>query len=71
MRQRRESLKPFRRVVGGGAGFIISLLIGSELVRNAHTARELSFPQEKNGASGVATSGQGTQALVPKYVEAS
>src|SRR5262249_39222046 len=47
MLQRSALRKSFQSVVGGGAGLIISLLIGSSLIRTAYTAQNLTFQQEE------------------------
>ena len=65
MRQRSGALKSFQRVVGGGVGLFISLLIGSSLIITAQTAQSLSYPQEETGVISAVSSGLQTQALEP------
>ncbi|HKQ74752.1 MAG TPA: tetratricopeptide repeat protein [Blastocatellia bacterium] len=65
MVQRSALRNTFRRVVGGGVGLLITLLIGSSLIRTAHTAQTLSFQQDKAGAGAAAPSEGETQALEP------
>jgi CHAT domain-containing protein/tetratricopeptide (TPR) repeat protein len=71
MLQRNALRRSFRRIVGVGAGLLITLLIGSSHIRTAHTAQlkflqSLSFQQEKAGA-GAAPGGAETQALDPGH----
>ncbi len=65
MLQRNALRGSFRRVVEGGIGLLIFLLIGLSLISTAHTAQSLSFPQDKTGASSPAPSGEDAQALEP------
>src|SRR5262245_4690192 len=62
MLQRNALRGSFRRGVGGGVGLLIILLIGSSLIRSAHT---LSFQQGKAGANSAAPSAEEAQALDP------
>jgi CHAT domain-containing protein/Tfp pilus assembly protein PilF len=69
MLQRSALRRSFRRIVGVGAGLIITLLIGSSHIRTAHTAQlkflqTQSFQQDKAGA-GSAPGGAETLALDP------
>ena len=69
MLQRSQLRRSFRRIVGVGAGLIITLLIGSSHIRTAHTAQlkflqTQSFQQDKAGA-GSAPGGAETLALDP------
>jgi CHAT domain-containing protein/Tfp pilus assembly protein PilF len=65
MLQRNALRGSFRRVVGGGVGLLIFLLIGSSFIRPAHTAQALSFQQDKAGAGAAALGGAETQSLDP------
>jgi CHAT domain-containing protein/Tfp pilus assembly protein PilF len=69
MLQRNALRRSFRRIVGAGIGLFIVLLIGSSLIRTAHTAqlkvlRTLSAQQDKAGA-GAAPGGAATLAIDP------
>ncbi len=63
MLPRSQLRKLFQRVVRGGEGLLIGLLIGSGLVGTVHTAQTLSFPQDKTAASSRALRSQEMQAL--------